>query len=167
MSSIRSMNKSWKAFLLHGRQIPFDGQHINRFRMQQQWREVFISVWWPCRIKRSVGSANSTSLSIQFDNRAQSKPGQPHFDRFTKPSIKLGISLTKWTGCLTLNPNSCTQRSTQSERGLIIGGGRSSSKLPEGTVTWGPTLRFLREPWLSAYPFCEQFLRLKANFAAS
>ena len=68
-------------------------------------------------------------------------------------------------GCLTLSPYNCTQRSTQTERGLVIGGGRSSSKLPEGTVTWGPTLRFLREPWLSAYPFCEQFLRLKANFA--
>ena len=135
MSSIRSMNKSSKAFLLNGRQIPSDGQHSNRFRMQQQWREVFISVWWPCRIKRSVGSANSTSLSIQFDNRAQSKPGQPHFDRFRKPSIKSGISLTILTGCLTLNPNYCTQRSTQTDRGLVIGGGRRTSKLPEGTVT--------------------------------
>ena len=50
-------------------------------------------------------------------------------------STKLGMSSTILTGCLTLNPNNCTQRSTQSERGLVIGGGRNSSKLPEGTLT--------------------------------
>ena len=112
-----------------------------------------------------MASLQTRGDSLFWNVSGQSKPGQSHVDRFTKPSTKLGMPSTILTGCLTLNPNYCTQRSTQSERGLVIGGGRSSSKLPEGTLTWGPTLRFLREPWLSAYPFCEQFLRLKANFA--